>query len=188
MMALHLALKCLDRGRAFAISWNLRNHIADRFMHIRCARILPLYGQPLLVDFNILQGKVAPRLMNNDCNRSGDSRRRSRGCRPAEPCTVIEGRCDPEIEIDAEPTAEGNSKARQAKFHCQAIAPWAGFNRGLNFARSCQNDTSCLRSGDDSRRGWFGESRVLLTRLHDHDLWAQSFIEASSAVPIGHRS
>src|SRR5262245_5377172 len=188
MMTLHPALKCLDRSRAFAVPWNLGNYVADRFMHIRCARILPLYGQPLLIDLNILQGKVTPCLMNNDCNRSRDAGRRSRDCRPAEPSTVTEGRRDPEIEIDAEPTAEGNNQAGQRKFNCQAQAPWARY-RGLNFDGSCGDDTTCLRSGDDSRRGWFGEPRVLLRRLNDHDLWAQSFISANnSVVPVSHRN
>src|SRR5262245_54963633 len=188
MMALRLALKCLDRGRAFAVRWNLFNHVANRFMHIRCARILPLYGQPLLVDFNILQGKVAPRLADNNCNRSGDAGCCSRRCRPTKPFAVIEGRCDPEIEIDAEPAAKGNRQARQGKLHRQAVAPWARWNGGLNFNRSSRDDATFLPGRDDAWRGWLDAPVRPLRRLHDHDLWPQGFIRPNSAVPISHRN
>jgi hypothetical protein len=147
-----------------------------------------LYGQSLLVDFNILQGKIASRLVNNNCNCSEDAGCSSSRCRPAEPGAVFESRCDPEIEINAEPATEGNSQARQGKLHCQAVAPRAGYNRGQNFDGSCGNDTTFLPGRDDAGRGWLDPRVRLLRRLNDQDPWPQSFIRPNSAVPIGHRN
>jgi hypothetical protein len=108
MMALHLALKRLDGSRALAIPGDLRNHVADRLVHVGGVHILPLQGQPLLIGFNILQGEIASRLVHNQCTRGENTEpRRCRRC-PAEPRAEIECRCDPEIQINAKPAAEGN--------------------------------------------------------------------------------
>jgi len=44
MMALHLALKRLNRDLALAIPGDPGNHVADRFLHVGRPHILPLYG------------------------------------------------------------------------------------------------------------------------------------------------
>ena len=44
-MALHLALKCLDSGRALAISGDLFDHVADCFVHIGGCRFSRCIGE-----------------------------------------------------------------------------------------------------------------------------------------------
>ena len=115
MIALHLALKCLDSGRALAISGDLFDHVADCFVYIGGVQVLPLYGEPLLVGFDVLQDKVAPHFVHDQRTRGGNAGRGRRRRRPAEPRAEIKRRCDPEIQIDAEPAAEGGSQTRQTQ-------------------------------------------------------------------------
>src|SRR5512139_2465432 len=150
MMALYFALKCLNCGPALAMLGDSRNDAADYFLKVGRPHVLPLYGQELLVGFETLKGKIAPHLVRNHRARSGNAGHRRCNCRPAEPRAEIECRRDPDIEIDAEPAAEGDEQARQSEIHRQAGASpptWYSSCRGRLDWR-CRDDTPGLNGRD----------------------------------------
>ena len=117
-------------------------------------------AEPLLVGFDILQGKVAPHFVHDHRTRGGNAGRRRCRRRPAEPRAEIKCRCDPEIQINAEPAAEGGSQTRQSKLHRQAVAPPVRYDCGLELGWRCRDDTTGLRGRDYAGRQWLGDARA----------------------------